>query len=87
MASQEEINEVNKEEIRGGGPRCSCGGLLIRVWDKATGQLERYQCMGCGRRYVEGLKERDESGEVQTELLEIATFEDSRKGKDGAKRV
>lgn len=38
-------------EIRGSGPRCACGGLLLRVWDKATGRLEHYQCMGCDQRY------------------------------------
>ncbi len=51
------------------GPRCNCGGLLIRVWNKATQKLLYYRCIkgDCGRKYIKG---------QGTDLLDITTCGD-----------
>ncbi len=51
------------------GTRCpECNAIMVRVWNRLTGQLVYYRCLSCTKKFIRNPKDK-----LGAELIEITT--------------
>lgn len=49
------------------GTRCpECNAIMVRVWNRLTGQLVYYRCLSCTKKFIRSPKDK-----LGAELIEI----------------
>lgn len=54
------------------GTRCpECNAIMVRVWNRLTGQLVYYRCLGCTKKFIRSPKDKLGKDKLGAELIEI----------------